>query len=458
MNTPPPLPPPVPDTPPRRRWRFLLLSFALAAHLSAAAVFLWPREYGARVSPGPPPPGFSAAGEPPAAEQARPAGDTRLTAATGSLTSPDTLRPVVRSLGLAARWDLPEDAAVSRLQRSLEIETGSGGDVIALTAWSGSAAEAADIARSVRDTWLAQRRPTGTDEEQLSLPERIKRRKALVEKARLHLDDTINKYRIVDLSLPPPPRNEMIIGCTSSLGELRESIRGMEQDLARLKTRQGALANLEGDQLIAGCMRFGIRSTAFQRIYPEYRARLQALEEMQKKGVTARHRKRRALAAAVEEQRRELLPSAALFQMSMSAQISELELMISAAAQAAADEKRRADDPVEALRQHQAEQAFNQAKGNYVLQQLILAGLEDDGRVTRGIARVCTWILDKAASAAPPPVPPVPDQLSPSIRSRPGTPLLLGGGALTGVLLSLLLAAVCKGPRPVSRRLPLAHP
>lgn len=383
------------------------LAFTFPFLFSAAALTLWPRDYACQVSVQPPPPVFSGSPGLLAAEQKRRAESARLAENTAMLKSPETLLPVVRSLGLATRWDFTETAAVSRLQRDIGLAGAPGAEKFVLTTWSGSAREATEIASAVHRSWWVRVRAVKQEKTQRFLQEKIREHTEREAEARAALMK-INEEGM-DLDLP-----DISPGAA-------ERIRQAGSDhLEKYRPWLQSLTGLEGDALIDAAALLPPDDPTFPDRHRSFHSGLAMLLLLEGSGYGPDHPAIQSLTASTGELRTQLIKDAELLRWSLTKSLEDFEFMV------------RNGKRVPFWRTTSEEYA----RDYWGRKVMIIRRYEDQHAM---LVTVQDMLAKEAAenNAVPPPVP-VPAE--PPYMSRPGILPLLGIGTGLGLCVSILLA------------------
>ena len=119
------------------------------------------------------------------------------------ITSRETYNRVVRTKGLAKRWNLgnDENAAVDKLSRMVETNEERGTDLIAIEVYSPKAEEAAELANAVAEAYEERRKDyeKGRSENAVNMLQmELDSQEKKVEEKRVNMLTLMKKYNIID--------------------------------------------------------------------------------------------------------------------------------------------------------------------------------------------------------------------------------------------------------------------
>lgn len=177
-----------------------------------------------------------------------------------TITKPSTLYPVVQSLDLMKRWELPSrQAALAKLRANLETQSMLRSDFVSIDYYDQDPQLAANIANEIAKSYMAQRNFIETEKKQKALTvlqQQISDQEDLRRQAQLRSQEAKRKAGIV---------GDWIVGGGSSLNpgsDVRTSEENMQmsreqllmqsdQDILTLQTEIDQISSLSSDALIA---------------------------------------------------------------------------------------------------------------------------------------------------------------------------------------------------------------
>lgn len=401
----------------RRRGR-PLLTISLVALTVTATLTLWPREYAGRTTFRIHPGGTVAVSAITSRDAPPPAREAWLEMHTRALTSPDTLLPVVRSLDLSRRWGLTEQSAVTRLAGQLEVEPGTGAGVVTLTAWSRSAAEAADIANEVCHLWQQRRLVEEEERARLRTETQLQIVRQAVESARTAMTNLLPGSDGNGGEDTAPPGDT---ARAKLIAEHRETLAARDAEAKQIQRQLHSLDGQEGDALISPAAVLGLNNETFTKIYPELQIQLTAFAEAEK-SFGPKHPKMQALTASIEAHRAMLINSVEAHRASLADQLQQAETATAEARKQLASRSR------EVAVERNQQRPYVSAKYDHERLLTSLQGLEERAQ-KRSADGKPPWQPASVLSAATPANSP----------SRPCLLLLLSLSTAAGLFLSMLL-------------------
>ena len=177
-----------------------------------------------------------------------------------TITKPTTLYPVVETLELVKRWELPSrQAALAKLRGNLETQSMLRSDFVSIDFYDQDPQLAADVANEVAKSYMAQRNSIETEKKQKALTvlqQQISDQEDLRRQAQVRSQEAKRKAGIV---------GDWMAGGGSSLnpgGEMRSEKDSMvisreqallqaDQDILSLEAQIGQIGPLSADELIA---------------------------------------------------------------------------------------------------------------------------------------------------------------------------------------------------------------
>ena len=218
------------------------------------------------------------------------------------------LEAAAEGLGLAERWGVTDAAAAAaRLAPSVSAAPIERTSLIELAVRLPDAAEAAEIANAIAETFVTrvtESEALRANEQLEKLGKQIEEQQTAVDKKREAMLKLMEEHKIIDLSLNNPPW-----GPGQQQGGLAPGLpkAEIEAAVANLQTTIDALESLSGEQLIKAAMDLQLTQPELAVGYPEYQKLLVSKQTLLQSGLGSKHPRLVALEQQISSLRQMLL-------------------------------------------------------------------------------------------------------------------------------------------------------
>ena len=349
------------------------------------------------------------------------------------ITSRETYNRVVRTKGLAKRWNLgnDENAAVDKLSRMVETNEERGTDLIAIEVYSPKAEEAAELANAVAEAYEERRKDyeKGRSENAVNMLQmELDSQEKKVEEKRVNMLTLMKKYNIIDFGGIHSMFNSMTgtvdNGEDISYKQMASRMAEYEQEVGKLKSQLKALRDIEDqDELIEQASTMNLEGPTLKEFLPRFHTSNLELDSAKAGGLGNKHPKVIALKGQVEDLKNILAEAVKALKKSLDTKVEIAEAGLDSL-------KNKKDGTQTELVGEKARQSeYLMAKREYEQQFALLNEMREHILKQKVDLEMPLQPVQRHETAYP----------SPEV-ARPNTQLLLGIGAGIGLILGLVLA------------------
>jgi capsular exopolysaccharide synthesis family protein len=345
------------------------------------------------------------------------------------IKSQKTLDLVVEKLGLDKEWNMTKYEAFLTLQSKLETENVRGTDLIEIEVYHTEASLAAKMADAVAEAYETRRvteEKNRADKALDTLETQIASQQDKLEKSRVKMLDIMEQYNIVDLSLGGPAwlrGNQPDTGISTLVMDSKRREFNAEINIQDLRTTIGALADLDGNQLIESAVDLGVQNPTLTTRYPEYQNLQLMRTQLLNSGLLPKHPKVVAVDRQIEQIRGFLVDAVEVAKNALTTQLAMAEQTFKNA------EKVKQDTEKDSLAERRQNIVYIEAKKDYELNKEVLNSMQ---------AQLAKEKIDSRGMRAPIVI--HEHAVIPTAPARPNVKLHLILGAVVGLIFGVVMA------------------